>query len=275
VLSRIVSGLILASITAGVTLAQTPVITPTGTVNAATFENGKPVSPGGLISIFGSQLAAGVALAQSVPLSTSLNGTSVTINGVAAPLNFVSAGQINAQMPFEVLPAGVSGAVNVVVTRNGVSSAPDPVVIGQFGPGIYSNGGHALAQIVSDPNDSARYLKLAVKPGTFPALTTASARPGDFLQIYTTGLGPLDVPVRSGDAGYPPLRNTTSTPVVLLNGTTPADVKFSGMSPEFVGVYQVNVQLPPNAPLGDAVPIQIQIGGVTSPASVTISIAAQ
>jgi uncharacterized protein (TIGR03437 family) len=60
----------------------------------------------------------------------------------------------------------------------------------------------------------------------------------------------------------------------MLGGITvpPADVLFSGLQPQFVGVNQVNIIIPPNAPTGEAVPIQFQVGGITSPATVTIAV---
>src|SRR4051812_17674608 len=100
-----------------------------GVVNSVTFGKGQAVSQGSLVSIFGSQLAAATALAASIPLATSLNNVSVSFDGLAAPLHFVSAGQINAQIPWEVLGGG-TGTANVVVTSNGKASAPQPVQIG-------------------------------------------------------------------------------------------------------------------------------------------------
>src|SRR5580765_7617788 len=78
--------------------AQTPVVSPGGVGNAA---NGlSTVTPGSLVSIFGSNLASGLAVADSIPLATTLSGVSVTFNGIQAPLLFVSGGQINAQLPW-------------------------------------------------------------------------------------------------------------------------------------------------------------------------------
>ena len=86
--------------------AQTPAINSGGIVNAASFAPGQPLAAGSLVAIFGVQLAPGLAQADTVPLSTSLSNVSVSFNGIAAPLDFVSAGQINAQIPYEALPPG-------------------------------------------------------------------------------------------------------------------------------------------------------------------------
>src|SRR5262245_23140572 len=105
--------------------AQTPVIAPGGVLNGASFDKtGQPIPPGALVSIFGTDLTAATALASSVPLSTELGGVRVTFNGVAAPMLHAVKGspdQLNLQVPWEV---SASGTAQVVVSRNGVTSAP-------------------------------------------------------------------------------------------------------------------------------------------------------
>ncbi len=81
--------------------AQTPQIDPGGVVNAASLSSGT-VSPGSVISIFGHNLAIAIESTKLIPLPTDINGTRVAINGVLAPLFFVSPTQINAQIPWEL-----------------------------------------------------------------------------------------------------------------------------------------------------------------------------
>src|SRR4051794_1494401 len=107
---------ILGSLALTSALAQT--IDAGGIVNSVTFAKGQPVSQGSLVSIFGSQLAAATAVAASVPLVTTMGDLSVTFDGVAAPIHFASAGQINVQVPWELLNGG-SGTANVVVKNGG------------------------------------------------------------------------------------------------------------------------------------------------------------
>jgi uncharacterized protein (TIGR03437 family) len=269
-------GLLLFPIVVSVASAQMPVITPGGTVNAASFGAGQPVAPGSLVAIFGTQLAGQLAAADTVPLSTTLgaDSVSVTFNGIAAPLDFVSGGQINAQVPWDVLAPGINGTANVVVTRNGVASVADPVVVNQFAPGVFAASGHAIAIIATDPSDP-RYASLAAPPGSIPGLTTFAARPGDILIVYATGLGPVSPAVLSGHDSLDQLRSTTPDRAAALIGNVPATVLFSGLTPQFPGVYQVNVQVPATAPLGNAIPIQVQIGGVISAATASIAIGSQ
>jgi uncharacterized protein (TIGR03437 family) len=275
---RILSGLLVLPFAVGVTLAQTPVITPGGTVNGATSEAGKlalqPVAAGGLVSIFGNALAAGLALASTVPLSTSLNGTSVTFNGILAPLDFVAPGQINAQVPFELL--GTTGAVNVVVTNNNVSSIADPVILNPTAPGVFSSttpSGVVYAIAFYGVGSDPRFQTFAWPANADPRVTTSSsAKPGDILTVYATGLGAVTPSEISGQNSADQLRNTVANTTVLI-GNANAQVFFSGLAPLFPGVYQLNIAVPQVAP-GDQVPIQIQIGGVTSPANVFIGVAA-
>src|SRR5258708_2670159 len=168
--------------------AQTPGINAGGIVNAASFTAGQAVAPGSLVAIFGTSLAKQQTLADSIPLATSLGGVSVTFNGIKAPLSFVNPGQINAQIPWEVLPAGTNGSVNVIVDNNGSTSPATPVTINQVGPGVFAASGHAIAVIATDPQDP-RYGTLAAPAGSVPGLTTKSSKVGDGLILYSNGRG--------------------------------------------------------------------------------------
>ena len=243
-------------------------MTSSGVVNSVTYGAGAPVTHGSLIAIFGSQLASSTAVAASIPLSTSLASTSVTIDGIAAPLAFVSAEQINAQVPWEALGGG-TGTATVVVTSNGIKSANQTVTLGAASPGIYDASGHAIAINAQDPA-SARYGSISAPAGSIPGLTTFPAKVGDVLIVYATGLGKLDSNPATGANSLDKLRTVVTTPVVLIGGQ-PAKVAFAGLSPQFVGVYQLNLVVP-QVGAGSAVPIQIQIGGQTSPATTNIAV---
>src|SRR6266852_1295157 len=115
--------------------AQTPSILPNGVVNAAGSGHSTVIAPGSLISIFGTGLAAGLSISNSVPVSSKLGDVdSVMIGGTAAPLVFVSDSRINAQVPWGVTP----GQTNVVVSRAGVASQPMAVQVNQFAPALFS-----------------------------------------------------------------------------------------------------------------------------------------
>jgi len=238
--------------------AQSPVVSAGGVVNAASFV--APVTVGSLVSIFGSNLAPQAALATSIPLSTLLGGVAVSFNGLMAPLLYVSANQINAQLPFEV---SSNSSVNVVVSNNGILSTPQTVNVSPYAPGVFAVQGYAVA-IHSDGS-------LAAPAGSIPQVPSSPAVPGETLQILVTGLGPVNPPAITGNNSLDMLRRTVATPTVMIGGLS-AQVTFSGLSPQFVGVYQLNVVVPVNASPGNFAALQIQIGGAVDAGNTTIAI---
>jgi len=250
------SGLLLLA--ARLALGQAPVVAVGGVVDAATFS--APVVPGSLVSIFGTNLASQTASASAIPLPATLGNASVSFNGAAAPLLYVSAGQINAQLPWEV---SAMGSVSVVVTNAGVSSAPQAVHVGAFSPGLFAFAGHAIA---INPDGS-----LAAPTGSIPGSASHPATPGDTLMLLASGLGTVTPAGITGNNSLDTFRRTTTTPTVLIGGAA-VPVTFSGLSPQFVGVYQINVVMPATASPADAAPLQIEAGGSTSTVQTTIAV---
>lgn len=250
--------LLAISLGAAILHAQTPAIASGGVLNGASFTKGQGVAPGSLVSIFGTELSAGLTQNDSVPLSTTLSNVGVVINNIPAGLYFVSPGQVNAQIPWDVLPsAGSSGSVNVTVIRNRAPSQPEPVNIVPVAPAVFylpDSGGWAIA-INADGS-------LAAPENAIPGVATHPAGAGDGLQILATGLGAVDSPIANGAASLDKLRRTVVVPLVLIGGQS-MPVAFSGLSPQFPGVNQVNITIPQGAPTGTQ-PLQLQGGGITS-----------
>jgi uncharacterized protein (TIGR03437 family) len=245
--------------------SQTPAVSAGGVLNAASFDKATPVTPGSLVSIFGTNLASALAQADSIPLGTSLGNVSVTFNGIPAPLLFVSAGQVNAQLPWNVLSSGTAGTANVVVTRSGQASAPQSLQVGPFSPGIFAVNNLAIA-INADGS-------LALPAGAIPGINSHPAKIGDpgGLVILCTGLGTVTPAVASGANTLDGLRTATTTPVVMIGGKQ-AQVVFAGLSPQFVGVNQINIAVPAGTPTGNSVALQLQVGGFTTSDQVTIAV---
>jgi uncharacterized protein (TIGR03437 family) len=252
--------------------AQAPSVASGGVLNAASFAKGQVVTPGSLVSIFGTNLASSLASADSIPLSTSLGNVSVSFNNIPSPLLFVNhdaanGDQINAQLPWEVAN---SGSVNVVVTRNGQASQPVSVPVGAVSPGIFAVNfgvGNAIAYGNADGI-------IAAPTGSIQGLNTHPAKINDptTLVILATGLGPVNPPVATGnDVTDGQLHKCVNTPQVLV-GNVAAQVVFAGMTPQFVGVYQINIVIQPGTPTGDKVPLQISMGGITTTDQVTIAV---
>jgi uncharacterized protein (TIGR03437 family) len=260
--------LLICAASSSLLLAQTPGISQGGILNGASFAVGQPVTRGSLVSIFGTDLAGGLTQASSIPLSTSLAGVSVSFNGIPAPLLFVSPTQINAQLPWEVLGGGASsGTATVVVRRGDAMSAPRDFQIGPFSPGIFSVQFGVGTAIAVNPDGS-----VAAPENSIPGLRTQPAKIGDTIILYATGLGVTDPPGRTADNSLDALRRTTTIPTVLIGGRE-AQASFSGLSPQFVGVNQMNVVVPTGVTPG-VVPIQLRVGGITSTDQVTIAVRA-
>ena len=208
------------------------------------------------MSVFGTDLASGTYVAEAVPLPNTLGGTSVTFKGIAAPLFVVSGAQINAQVPFDVLP----GDVQVQVKRGSETSAAQTVTVAAVSPGIFTTNqqgtGQGAVLISNTPI-------LAAPTGSIPGREARPANRLEFISIFCTGLG--DVTNRP-PSGSPPSGNglsvTMQTPSVTIGGVAVLP-SFSGLT-SFVGLYQVDVQVPSNAPTGDAVDVVLTLGGVPS-----------
>lgn len=208
-----------------------PAVNAEGVVNAASFTFGSSsVAAGSLISIFGTQLANDTAVAVSLPLPTSLGGVRVEIDGNDAPLLFVSPNQINAQVPVEVSGRSVA---TLVVLLNGVTSSSRLLTVAPAAPGIFtlSQNGQGRGAVLHSSD--------------FSEVTEQNpARSGEVLSVFATGLGSVNPPVASGaPASSSTLSVTQITPTATLGGVS-VPVQFSGLAPSFVGLYQVDIEVP-------------------------------
>ncbi len=222
-----------------------------GVVNAADFSSG-PVAPGSIVSIFGSNLASEAAQAEKVPLPVDLRGTSVTVDGVAAPLFYASASQINAQVPFETQP----GLTAVIVNAHGIQAEAATVEIDASAPVMFVWGeGRAIVQ----NQDST--LNTPQNP----------AASGSVITAYLTGQGAVTPRVPTG--GAPPKEPPLAVPVAPYSATIggqPARVEFLGLTPELVGLLQANITVPLMSSPGDYPLIVIVGGAAARPAAVAI-----
>ncbi|MEO8027714.1 MAG: hypothetical protein ABI823_14625, partial [Bryobacteraceae bacterium] len=244
-------------------------------VNGATFKS-TPSAPNSFVSIFGANFGSKDTDSNIFP-ATSLDGTSVLINGSAVPLYFVfgSLGQINLVLPSD-LPE--SGGVNVQVkTSQGVSDVitirmapsdtglfriPDPSNAARnngailFANSVWRAMPVAMAKALGFPDCGADPLSICAQP----------ARIGDALVIFLTGLGkatpggdPAGRPLPSGTIAPvdgSTLYTTTQKPVVTVGGVR-TEVLFSGITPGNAGLYQINIVVPNGVSPGDNVPIVV------------------
>ena len=192
-------------------------------------------APGMAMAIFGTQLALTTKTATSVPLPVAMDNVSVTINGVVAPLYYISPTQLNVQVPYET-PA--TGTVAVVVSDNGQTTSAT-IQMSAAAPGIAGSGG-------------------ALVP-------TATAPRGQAIALYLTGAGAVQPTVATG--GVP--SGTTPVPVqntVVTVGGTQVPTSYIGIPAWSVGVLQINFTIPTTAATG-AQSVVVSVGGVASPAA--------
>ena len=211
---------------------------------------GPRVAPGSIASLFGTGLASETASASGLPLPTALGGSSVSVGGVLAPLFYVSAGQINFQVPSSTK----SGDVSVVVNGPGGASASFSFTVTAQAPAIYQYGtNHAVAQNADGSLNS----------------DSAPAAAGSVITVYMTGQGAVNNPVTDGTATPTSSPDSATATATATIGAANATVQFLGLTPEFAGLAQANIQVPA-LPTGDY-PLVITIGGFIS-ASAVVSV---
>jgi uncharacterized protein (TIGR03437 family) len=208
---------------------------------------GPRIAPGELATIFGASLASGTAQPSSTPLPTTLNGTTVLVNSIQAPLVYVSAAQINFQVPSSVTTSPVTVQVN---TPSGSTPSVSVELVLQ-GPAIFQYAvNRAVAQNANGKLNSS----------------TSPAAANSVITVYLTGQGAVNNAVADGTAApSSPLSTATATATATI-GVQNAPVQFLGLAPGFVGLAQANIQLP-NLPAGDY-PLVIVVGGAMSTSAV-------
>jgi uncharacterized protein (TIGR03437 family) len=236
-------------------------LSPSGVVNAATFSPfTAQISPGELITLFGSGMApAGTLATASAPFPNTLAGVGVTINGVPAPVYVVTPTQISALVPYTLDPTATFIA-NVQVTNNGTPSNTVTEYLGVTSPGVFTGTQNGLGNG-------------AILHSDFSLVNSASpAKPGETILIYLTGLGAVKPAVTTGTpAPSNSLTSTVNTTAVYIDGLA-ANVLFSGLAPGFAGLYQLNVTVPAGVTKATAVTLEVDgLDAITLQATIPIS----
>ena len=233
-----------------------PVVSKGGIVSNADFASAPAL--GLLVSIFGSGLADGSAGDAGVPLPTQLGSTSVVLSGTQLPLLYVSNTQLNVAIPFDV---PINSSQQLVVLRGNAVSVPVPLAVFASAPSILTVSGYGSGQ-------GLIYDAVTGTQANASSPTTA----GSFLVMYTLGLGPV-TPALSIENGTPtaPLSYAVG-PVTATIGGVPATVLFAGLTPGYVGLYQVNVSVPSGITPGNQVPVTISVAGKSSAGNVSIAV---
>jgi uncharacterized protein (TIGR03437 family) len=214
-------------------------LNPQGVLNAASFAPpGYPISPGGVMTLFGTGFPATTVTASTLPFPMTLGTVQVTVNGLPAPIYSVTSSQISAIVPF-----AVTGSTATLVVTVGTAKSNSVVVpLAATSPGIFSipaNGISSAAALHSD---------YSVISATNPATQ------GEIIAIYLTGLGATNPAVGDGVAapGKAPFPLITGGLAIYVGGVqVPANqIYYAGLAPTLAGLYQVNFKIP-NVPAGN------------------------
>jgi uncharacterized protein (TIGR03437 family) len=247
-----------------------PVILPGGIVSASSFGGFTSVAPGSWIEIYGSDLASGTqGWAGSDFVNnvgpTSLGGVSVSIGGQPAYIDYVSPGQIDAQVP-----SGVStGAVPVTVTNGNGTSDQFFLDVNATAPGLLApasfviGGKQYVAALFSDGQT------FALPAGAIPGVPSRPASSGDTLTIYGVGFGPVNTGTPAGTIVTS--QNALTTPLTLQFGTATATLQYQGLAPSFVGLYLFNVVVP-TVSTNSALPLTFTLGGTKGAQTLYIAV---
>ena len=267
-----------------------------------------PAAPGSLVSIYGSNLASGLALADSIPISPSIDAGGV-VNGASFQPGIVPGSWltikgsnlspvasdtwdkaiVNGKLPTSLDGVSVNvgskqafvyfispGQINVQAPD--VGTGPVPVTVTTPTGTSVAVTANVVAQSPAFflwPGSQAVATRnsdasLAVKDGTFAGATTVAAKPGDVLILWGTGFGPTTPPVAAG-IQVPGDKQYNASPVTVKIGTADAQVFGAALSPGFAGLYQVAIQVPASMADGDYA-LKATVSGASSPDGVILSV---
>jgi uncharacterized protein (TIGR03437 family) len=250
--SNAVNGTTTIPVQLTVVAAGPPAISYGGVVNVFTNSLSDGLSQGDFIAVYGSQFTAGAPQLGALPYGTTLAGTQVEINGKPVPVEYVSASQINVQIPYNAnLGPGTLTVLNGTQQGNTVS-----ISISATAPALL-------------PYPGTSYILAQTPAGGFEGYSQATAaKTGDIVTFYAVGFGATSPPAAEGTASpSSPLAQVTPTPVICFGEPNPVNPtaicttpSFLGLTPGYAGLYQINFTIPQNAPVGAAVPIFAQVG---------------
>lgn len=248
---------------------QTPLISQGGVISAANFGGFGTAAPGTWLELYGNSLASRTREWSEVDFvdgmaPTSLGGTSVTIDGREAYLSYVSHGQVNLQVPSDVLP----GEHSIVVHTSAGDSAAYPIVVEETQPGLLAPAAFKIGDrqytvgVFADGS-------FAMPAGSVPGANTRPARPGETVTFYGIGFGPVTPLLNAGEVTT--RTRTLTLPFSFSIGDATAVVTYAGLTPGALGLYQLNVTVPA-IPAGDAIPVRFRLDGSDSEQTLYIAV---
>jgi uncharacterized protein (TIGR03437 family) len=245
-----------------------PAIQPGGVVSAGAFGGFSAVAPGSWIEIYGANLAPDTntwgAYFSGINAPTSIDGVKVTVGGQAAFLDYISPGQVNAQVPSTV----PTGSQPVVVTNAAGASAAVSITVNAEEPGLLAppsflaGGIQYAAGILPDGN-------YAIPPGAIAGVASRRAKTGDIVTFYGVGFGPVTPNIPAGQTVQQ--LNALSASFHIFIGGTEATFNYDGLVYGSIGLYQVNA-IVPSVTNSDTVPVVFTLAGVAGQQTLYIAV---
>jgi uncharacterized protein (TIGR03437 family) len=228
-------------------------------VSASAFGGFTSVAPGSWVEIYGSNLGPDTEGWTSAEFTgnnapTSLHRVSVSIGGQAAFVDYISASQVNAQLPSNI---SVGGALQLTVTNANGTSAAVNLNVNATEPGLLAPAAFKIGSnqyVVAQLPDGTYVLPT----GAIAGVNSRPAKPGETIVIYGVGFGSVTPNIPAGEIVT--AANQLSASFEILFGKTPAKLPYFGLAPSFVGLYQFNVTVPAVAN-NDLVPLTFNLGG--------------
>ena len=254
----------------GAPSSSVPVIKSGGVVSAGAFGAFSSVAPGSWIEVYGTNLAStsrswGGGDFNGANAPTSLDGTSVTIGGQKAFIDYISPTQVNAQVPSTV----GTGTQQVIVTTAAGASAAFSITVNSEQPGLLAPSSFTVAgkqYVTALFADGATFV---LPPGSIAGLNSRRTQPGDVITLYGIGFGAVTPAIGAGQVVQQ--SNSLVAPLHILFGQTEATVSYAGLAPNAVGLYQFNVVVP-NVSSSDSIPLTFTLAGVSGKQTLYIAV---
>jgi uncharacterized protein (TIGR03437 family) len=246
-----------------------PAISSGGVVSASAFGAFPSISPGSWIEIYGSNLASDTrgwtgADFNGINAPTNLDGTTVTIGGRLAFIDYISPGQVNALVPSNV-PTGlqqlyVTTAIGTSAAYNVTVNAAQP---GLLAPSSFNIGGiqYAVALFADGT--------YALPTGAMAGVSSRPAKPGEVVTLYGVGFGPVTPNIPAGQLVEQ--LNSLALPLQMEIGGVPVNPSYDGLAPSYTGLYQFNVTVPAAA-FPSTAPLTFTLNGTSGTQTLYLSV---
>lgn len=204
--------------------------------NAGSY-NLESVAAESIVAVFGTDLATGTAAASALPLPTNLAGTTIKVRDSVgmerlAPLFFVSAGQVNYQIP----PGTAPGKATLSLTNGAGIVSIGSITVSGLAPGLFTLDGSGRGLV-------AAYVLRVKGNGEVTGEQVWRLDSGGTLAAQPIDLGPSTDQLFLVTFGTGFRSRSSLSAVSVRIGGLPAEVLYAGPAPDFVGLDQCNLRL--------------------------------